>query len=56
VGLPGSAADRTSLNWSRPVAKLSRVVPGVPLQLAITLVNTNSSCAVLSGYALNSWH
>jgi protocatechuate 3,4-dioxygenase beta subunit len=28
----------------------------VPLTLTITLVNTNSSCAVLSGYAIYIWH
>jgi protocatechuate 3,4-dioxygenase beta subunit len=30
--------------------------PGVPMTLTITLVNTNNSCAVLSGYAIYLWH
>jgi protocatechuate 3,4-dioxygenase beta subunit len=30
--------------------------PGVPLVLTINLVNTNSSCAALSGYAIYVWH
>ena len=32
------------------------VAPGVPLNLTLTLVNTNASCAVLSGYAIYLWH
>ncbi|MFT3816334.1 MAG: intradiol ring-cleavage dioxygenase [Rubrivivax sp.] len=30
--------------------------PGVPLTLTLTLVNTNSSCAPLSSYAVYIWH
>src|SRR5262249_40142033 len=30
--------------------------PGVPLTLTISLVNVNSSCAALSGYAIYIWH
>ncbi|MFT4253525.1 MAG: intradiol ring-cleavage dioxygenase, partial [Caulobacter sp.] len=30
--------------------------PGVQLTLTITLVNTNNSCAALSGYAIYIWH
>lgn len=32
------------------------VAPGVPLQLTLSLVNTNNSCASLSGYAVYLWH
>lgn len=32
------------------------VAAGVPLTLTITLVNTNSGCAALSGYAIYIWH
>ncbi|MFT3816333.1 MAG: intradiol ring-cleavage dioxygenase [Rubrivivax sp.] len=34
----------------------STVAQGVPLTLTLTLVNTNSSCAPLSGYAVYIWH
>jgi protocatechuate 3,4-dioxygenase beta subunit len=34
----------------------SGVAGGVPLTLAIELVNTNSSCADLAGYAIYLWH
>jgi len=34
----------------------STVAPGVPLTLTLTLVNTNASCAALSGYAIYLWH
>ena len=30
--------------------------PGVPLVLTLNMVNTNSSCAPLSGYAVYIWH
>ena len=32
------------------------VAQGVPVTITLTLVNTNSSCAVLSGYAIYLWH
>jgi protocatechuate 3,4-dioxygenase beta subunit len=32
------------------------IAPGVPLQLTLSLVNTNNSCAPLSGYAVYLWH
>lgn len=32
------------------------VAPGVPLTIKLSLVNTNSSCAVLAGYAIYLWH
>ncbi|MGC4029552.1 MAG: hypothetical protein QM696_11805 [Steroidobacteraceae bacterium] len=34
----------------------SGTAAGVPLTLEITLVNTNASCAVLSGWAIYLWH
>jgi len=34
----------------------SGTASGVPLTLTIKLVNTNSSCAALSGYAIYIWH
>jgi len=34
----------------------SGVATGVPLQVIIELVNTNASCADLSGYAIYLWH
>ena len=34
----------------------TNTAPGVPLVLTITLVNTNASCAALSGYAIYIWH
>lgn len=41
---------RSSFNLS------SNVAAGVPLTLTLTLVNTNSSCALLSGWAVYIWH
>lgn len=38
------------------IAGASGVASGVPLQIVIELVNTNSSCADLSGYAIYLWH
>ena len=38
------------------IAGASGVATGVPLQVIIELVNTNSSCADLSGYAIYLWH
>lgn len=38
------------------IAGASGVATGVPLQIIIELVNTNSSCADLSGYAIYLWH
>ncbi len=34
----------------------STVAQGVPLAFTLTLVNTNASCAALSGYAVYVWH
>lgn len=34
----------------------TNVAPGVPLQLTLTLVDVNNSCAALSGYAVYLWH
>ena len=34
----------------------SNVAAGLPVTLAITLVNTNASCAPLAGYAIYIWH
>ena len=41
---------RSSFNGATGVAS------GVPLTVTLTLVNTNSSCASLSGYAIYIWH
>lgn len=41
---------RSSFNLS------SNVAAGVPLTLTLTLVNTNASCALLSGWAVYIWH
>ncbi len=41
---------RSSFNGATGVAA------GVPLTVTLTLVNTNSSCASLSGYAIYIWH
>jgi protocatechuate 3,4-dioxygenase beta subunit len=38
------------------VASASGVATGVPLTVVIDLVNTNASCADLSGYAIYLWH
>ena len=38
------------------VAGASGTAEGVPLSLQINLVNTNGSCADLSGYAIYLWH
>lgn len=35
---------------------LSGTAAGVPVTLELTLVNVNSSCAALSGYAIYVWH
>jgi protocatechuate 3,4-dioxygenase beta subunit len=32
------------------------VAPGVPMKLVLTLVNTNSVCSTLQGYAIYVWH
>ena len=34
----------------------STVAPGVPLTLTLTVVNSNTSCTTLSGYAIYVWH
>ena len=41
---------RSSFNGATGVAA------GIPLTVTLTLVNTNSSCASLSGYAIYIWH
>jgi protocatechuate 3,4-dioxygenase beta subunit len=38
------------------IAGATGVATGVPLQVIIELVNTNASCADLSGYAVYLWH
>lgn len=38
------------------IGSASGVATGVPLQVIIELVNTNASCADLSGYAIYLWH
>lgn len=38
------------------IGTASGVATGVPLQVIIELVNTNASCADLSGYAIYLWH
>ncbi len=38
------------------IAGATGVATGVPLQVIIELVNTNASCADLSGYAIYLWH
>ncbi|MBL8345896.1 MAG: intradiol ring-cleavage dioxygenase [Rubrivivax sp.] len=38
------------------VAGASGVAQGVPMSVVIDLVNTNASCADLSGYAIYLWH
>lgn len=38
------------------IAGASGIATGVPLQVIIELVNTNASCADLSGYAIYLWH
>lgn len=38
------------------IAGATGVAAGVPLQVIIELVNTNASCADLSGYAVYLWH
>jgi len=38
------------------IAGATGVATGVPLQVIIELVNTNSACADLSGYAVYLWH
>ncbi|WP_457319735.1 intradiol ring-cleavage dioxygenase [Roseateles sp. P5_E11] len=38
------------------IAGASGIATGVPLQVIIELVNTNASCADLSGYAVYLWH
>ena len=38
------------------VAGASGTAQGTPMRLTLKLVNTNASCAVLSGYAVYLWH
>jgi protocatechuate 3,4-dioxygenase beta subunit len=38
------------------IAGASGTAAGVPLTVTLTLVNTNSSCASLEGYAIYLWH
>ncbi len=37
-------------------ASSANVAPGVPLTLTLTVVNSNTSCTPLSGYAIYVWH
>ncbi len=43
-------------NIRRSFIGTTTLAQGVPLKLTLTLVNTNASCAVLSGYAVYLWH
>ncbi len=38
------------------IVSSSTTAPGIPLTVTLTLVNTSSSCAALSGYAIYLWH
>jgi protocatechuate 3,4-dioxygenase beta subunit len=38
------------------IGSASGVADGVPLTIELTLVNSNSQCAALSGYAIYLWH
>jgi len=43
-------------NITASIVGSSTVAPGVPLTITLTLVNANSSCASLAGYAIYLWH
>jgi len=61
-GASGSVANALALSGivrsdiRSSIAGASGVATGVPLQVIIELVNTNASCADLSGYAVYLWH
>lgn len=61
-GASGSVANALALSGivrsdiTSSIAGATGVATGVPLQVIIELVNTNSSCADLSGYAIYLWH
>ena len=61
-GASGSVANALALSGivrsdiRSSIAGASGVATGVPLQVIIELVNTNASCADLSGYAIYLWH
>jgi hypothetical protein len=38
------------------IAGATGVADGVPLSVELTLVNSSSSCAALTGYAIHLWH
>lgn len=58
----GSIANALTLSGivrsdiTHSVAGATGVADGVPLTMTLTLVNTNSSCASLAGYAIYLWH
>lgn len=61
-GASGSVANALALSGivrsdiRASIAGATGVATGVPLQVIIELVNTNASCADLSGYAVYLWH
>lgn len=62
TGASGSIANALALSGivrsdiRTSIAGATGVATGVPLQVIIELVNTNASCADLSGYAVYLWH
>jgi protocatechuate 3,4-dioxygenase beta subunit len=52
LGLSG--INRSDIRSS--IAGASGTASGVPIQVVFTLVNVNSSCASLAGYAIYLWH
>ncbi|MCE4556450.1 intradiol ring-cleavage dioxygenase [Pelomonas cellulosilytica] len=62
TGASGSIANALGLSGivrsdiRSSIAGATGVATGVPLQVIIELVNTNASCADLSGYAIYLWH
>lgn len=52
--LTSSGVVRSDIRSSFDIS--SNVAPGVPLQLTLSLVNTNNTCAPLAGYAVYLWH
>ncbi|WP_245532495.1 intradiol ring-cleavage dioxygenase [Asticcacaulis excentricus] len=49
-----SGINRSDIRTS--VGSASGTAPGLPLKLTITLVNSASGCAALSGYVIYLWH
>ncbi|OYW82450.1 MAG: intradiol ring-cleavage dioxygenase [Asticcacaulis sp. 32-58-5] len=49
-----SGINRSDIRTS--VGSASGTAPGLPLQLTITLVNSNGGCAALAGYVIYIWH